>query len=391
MIDEYMKKYHEQMDKITLSDTADQKILNDLLKAEAGKGEFYMKKPRKQMRAAMVAIIIIIISSATVACGTVIHSIIVRSQQIKSRTEENMATANIDNSTYYNLLAGNDGEIYALTSSDYDTPQIDQSVIVWKSSDQCNTWESVLIQPDPLDENSNSGPIAGDLREGESGIEAVIIADKYTADDDADYTRQVYQVTKDSYTEYNMDEVYTILGDQNNLFSVRYVNDHTLALVGYVNCLLYDTDTQKVVKELPYSLTMGGMECLLTQDQFLIYGKEIYTCLNADTLEDETPDPGLEEFIQAMYVNNGSDVLAPMYAQSDTITCIAATGIYEYCDGETKQIRELSTSAFGVGGYVLNGLLPACKGHDGEYYVCTFSDTGGISLWKIGSDVEKLK
>lgn len=79
MIDEYMKKYQEQMDKITLSDTADQKILNDLLKAEARKGESYMKRPGKHLRAAMIAIVIIIVSSATAACGAVIHSIIVRS------------------------------------------------------------------------------------------------------------------------------------------------------------------------------------------------------------------------------------------------------------------------------------------------------------------------
>ena len=31
-MDEFMKKYHEQMDKIKLSDTADQAILNELSK-----------------------------------------------------------------------------------------------------------------------------------------------------------------------------------------------------------------------------------------------------------------------------------------------------------------------------------------------------------------------
>lgn len=37
-----------------------------------------------------------------------------------------------------------------------------------------------------------------------------------------------------------------------------------------------------------------------------------------------------------------------------------------------------------------NGLLPMCKTQDGEYYVCTFGDTG-MYLWHINGSKEEMK
>ena len=383
MPDKFIEKYRMQMDKITLSESADRKILDDLLKAEAGKGESYTKKPQKHIRAAAAAAAVIIAGSAAAAAGAAIHGIIIRSEKKESQLEDSGAsTVNVGESYYYDLLAGDSGEIYALTDNDYYGELTEENTIVWKSTDQCDTWESVLCQPDNLNEESSL--FAGDLREGPSGIEAVVMIQEDDPNGNGSYTNRVYQVSADSFAEYNMDEVYALLGSQDHLFNVKYVNDHVIALIAAETCLLYDTGTQEIIKELPYDLTMG---CLLTQDQFLILGKEICTCLNADTLEEQSPDPGLQEFVRSMCANNG--VFPPMQAQGDTIICVTATGIYEYCAGETKQIRQLSSAA-AFGDYALNGLLPVCRGQENEYYVCIFGDAG-MNLWKIDSNTEEMK
>lgn len=385
MPDKYIEKYRMQMDKITLSESADQRILDDLLKAEAGKGESYIKRPQKHIRAAAAAAAVIIAGSAAAAAGAAIHGIIIRSEKTESELEDSGAsTVNVGESYYYDLLAGDSGEIYALTDNDYYGELTEQHAIVWKSADQCDTWESVLFQPDDLNEESSL--FAGDLREGPSGIEAVVIIQEDDPNGNGSYTNRVYQVSADSFVEYNMDEVYALLGSQDHLFNVKYVNDHVIALIAAETCLLYDTDTQEIIKELPYDLTMG---CLLTQDQFLILGKEISACLDADTLEEQAPDPVLQEFVLTMFASNGNDVFPPMQAQDDTIICVTATGIYEYCAGETKQIRQLSSAA-AFGDHALNGLLPVCRGQENEYYVCIFGGTG-MNLWKIDSDTEEMK
>ena len=196
---------------------------------------------------------------------------------------------------------------------------------------------------------------------------------------------RVYQITTDSYTEYDMDEVYTCLGDRYGLFNVKYVNSHIIALTSPEQCVLYDIDTQKVVKSLPYDLTMT---CLRTRDQFLIYGEKIYNCLNAETLEEQEPEEGLAEFVKMMYQKNGNDVMPPMDSWNDTIVCVTKRSIYEYKDGEIKQIREHSGAV--NAGKAFNGLLPICKAGGGEYYVCTFSSMG-MALWQIDGDKEEMK
>lgn len=382
MIDKYMKKYRAQMDKVILSDSVDQAILNELLKAGARKGAPYMKRAERKISAAMVAAAIVIASSVTACAGVVIHRAIIQSNKAESQIE-GVGTVNVGESYYYDLLAGSTGELYALTDNDYDGALTDHHAVAWKSTDQGDTWEEILQQPDELDEDRYL--LAGDLREGEAGIEAVVIIEEKNDKAQDGRINRVYQIKADSYEEYDMNEVYMQLGGQEHLWSVKYVNDHIIALTGIKECLLYDINTQKVVKNLPYDLTMG---CLAAPNQFLLYGTEIYSCLNAETLEEQKPEEGLQEFVKMMYEKNQNEVFPPMAVWDDTVACVTKTGIYEYRAGEIIQIRPLSGSA--VGGRAFNGLLPICKTRDGEYYVCTFSDTG-MSLWQIDGDVEKMK
>lgn len=381
-MDDYMKKYCEQMDKVILSDSADQEILSDLLKDDARKGVPYMKRAKRNISAAMVAATIIIVSAVTACAGVAIHGIIIKSNKTESQVE-GVGTVDVEESYYYDLLASDTGEIYVLTDNDYDGTLTDYHAVAWKSTDQGDTWESILFQPDEL--NEESGLLAGDLREGESGIEAIVIIEEKNDKAEDGYVNRVYQITADSYIEYDMNEVYTRLGDQNHLFNVKYVNDDIIALIGTEECLLYDVNTQKVVKSLSYDLTMG---CLKTRDQFLLYGKEIYSCLNAETLEEQKPEEELQEFVQTMYEKNHNNVFPPMAAWNDTIVCVTNSGIYEYKDRATTQITQLSNVV--NEGRAFNGMLPICKARDGKYYICTFSETG-MSLWQIDGDKEEMK
>lgn len=374
-MDEYMKKYREQLDKVTLSDAADQAILDDLLKSDAKKGVLCMKRTKRNISAAMIAVTIIIASSVTVFAGVAIHRAIIKSTKVESRVEGFGVTANVGESCYYDLLAGDAGGIYVLTDNDYEGALTDHHAIAWKSTDQGDTWEEVLSQPNGM--NMEGYLFAGDLREGKTGIEAIVIMEEENDEAEEGCVNRVYRITADSYVEYDMDEVYAQLGGQEHLWSVKYVNDHIIALAGVEECLLYDVNTQKVVRNLPYDLTMG---CLKTQNQFLLYGKEIYTCLDAETLEEQEPEEGLQEFVQMMYEKNNNEVLPPMAAWKDTVVCVTKAGIYEHKAGKINRIRQVSDTV--NYGRVFNGLLPFCKTRDGEYYVCTFSGTG-MSLWKL--------
>lgn len=384
MLNDYMKKYREQMDKVTLSDSADQNILDDLLKSDAQKGVPYMKRVKRNISAAMIAATIIIASAATVFAGVVIHGIIIKSNNAESQIEGLGARVDVGKSYYYDLLAGDTGEIYALTDNDEGGALTDHHVIAWKSTDQGDTWEEILSQPEEL--NEGSGLLAGDLREGEAGVEAIVLMEeKNTKAEDDGYTNRVYQITTDSCIEYNMDEVYRQFGGQNQLFNIKYVSDHIIALIGQKECLIYDLNTQKVRKSLPYDLSMG---CLKTQEQFLIYGKEIYSCLNIETLEEQEPEEGLQKFVKMMYEKNNKELIPPMDACNDTIVCVTQKDIYEYRAGEMKHIRQLSNAVNEAKAF--HGWLPICKTQDGKYYVCTSSQTG-MTLWQIDENKEEMK
>lgn len=380
-MDRYMELYRCQMNQVTLSREADQKILNDLLTAEKQAESFCRKQPKWTIRAVMIAAIIIIASAGATIAGIAIHGIIVRSTQTETPVENVGSTVNIGPSYYFDLLAGDAGEIYALTSEDSDSTLTDRHAIVWRSTDQCDTWESVLYLPDDLNEGSSL--TAGDLRNDVSGIEAAVIIDE--PDTGGGYTTRIYQLTAETCTEYRMDDIYAHIGEQDYVFQIKYVNDHTIALAATETCLLYDTDTQKVVKELPWQLDSGTLNSglLLTPEQFVIYGEEIYTCLDAETLEDQEPEEGLQEFVRTMYAKNERGGFPPMQTQGDTILCATRSGIYEYRDGKTTQTRFLA-------GHEFSGLLPICRGQDGEYYICAFGDTGMI-LWQIDEDKEEIK
>lgn len=381
-MDEYMKKYCEQMDKVTLSDSANQAILDEILQADVQKRVTHTKKAKRNMSAAMIAAILTIASSTVVAC-VAIHGAIIKSNKAESQVEGIGATVDVGKSYYYDLLAGDMGEVYVLTDNDYEEELSEHHAVVWKSTDQGDTWEAVLFQPDELSEKSYL--YAGDLREGENGVEAIVIMEEDDGKSEDGHVNRVYQITANSYMEYDMDEVYTQLGDQEHLWSIKYVNNHVVALLGTEECLMYDINTQKVVKSLPYDLTMG---CLKTKNQFLIYGKEIYRCLNAETLEEQEPEEGLQEFVQTMCEKNGNEIFPPMAAWNDTIVCVTRAAIYEYKNGEIIQTKQLSNAVNEGRGF--NGLLPVCKAQDGRYYVCTLSNTG-MSLWQIDDNKEEIK
>lgn len=380
MMDEYMRRYREQMDQVRLSDAADQVILNDLLKDNVRKGAPYMKRTKRSMsKAAAAAAVVIVFSVTAAACAAVVHRAIINSNKAESQVEGTGAVVDVGESSYYSLLAGNAGEVYVLTDNDCEGALTDHHAVAWKSTDQGETWEEILSQPDELNEESYL--CAGDLREGEAGAEAVVIMEEMSGKAEEGYSERVYQITSDSYIEYDMEEVYNRLGDGEQIWDVKYVNDQIIALAGATGeCLLYDVNTQKVVKSLPYDGTMGWLK---TQDQFLIYGTEIYSCLNAETLEEEEPEQGLQDFVSMMFQKNNQVVLPPMAVWNDTVACVTKAGIYEYRDGEITQIRQLSNRV--SNGYAFNGVLPFCRTKNGEYYVCIFSENG-MSLWQIDGD-----
>ena len=82
--------------------------------------------------------------------------------------------------------------------------------------------------------------------------------------------------------------MYARLGYPDELRNMNYVNDHMIALFGTEDCLLYDTNTEKVVKSLPYNAGREGW--LKTREQFLLYGDGIYSCIDAETLKEQEPE-----------------------------------------------------------------------------------------------------
>ncbi len=383
MKNENMKKQREQMDKVKLTNAADPTVGNELLDGYTKNNTPHKTWAKRNLSAAMIIAIILIASSVTVFAGVAIRGIIIQSNKAESKVDGIGAKVNVGHSYYYDLLAGNAGEIYALTDNDYDNELTDHHVIAWKSTDHGNSWETMLFQPDEL--KAGSSLTAGALREREDGMEAIAIFSDEEKEHTGEYVVRVYQIAADSYKELDMEDVYTQFGNQNHLFAVKYVNDNTIALVGIEECLLYDLNTQKVIKNLPYDLTMG---CFNTQDQFLLYGKEIYTCLNTETLEEQEPEEGLQEFVKMMFEKNNKEVMPPMTVWNDTIASVTKSGIYEYKAGEITQFKQLSDVVHD--GKSFNGLWPICKTADGLYYLCTIGDIE-MSLWEIDGDKEELK
>ena len=379
MMDEAMNKYKRQMDQVTLSEAADQRILKDLLEADAQKKVSYMGHARRSLSTAAMLGLVVLASSVTVLAGVIIHGTIIKSKKAEAPVEGVGAHVDVGNSYYYDLFADTDGTLYALTDNDYDQLLTTEHMLVWKSTDQADSWESVLAQPEELKEDAYIS--AGDLYKGNEGIEALVLFEQENSDDHARY---LYQIRADGYEKIDLLDAFAEAGE--HLFNVKYVNDDVIALVGTEECFFYDMHTQSIVKTLPYDLDRG---CLLTKDYFILYGQDIYSCVDRYTLEEKEPDSDLTAFVRTMFAYNDRSVFPQMEESDDTIVCVTKRGIYEYQEGVITKVKLLTGTAMDDG-RAYNGLMPMCKGQDGKYYVCKFSDYG-MTLWQVDPDSEKMK
>lgn len=124
------------------------------------------------------------------------------------------------------------------------------------------------------------------------------------------------------------------------------------------------------------------------KDQFIVYCDEIKYCLNAETLEEQEPEDGLEQFVEDMWEANDRDVFAPMKAWNDTVVCVTTKAIYEYRDGRT--VKALSVPDTVHGGTSFNGMSPICKGSQNTYYLSALS-AGETTLWRIEPGIRKKR
>lgn len=215
----------------------------------------------------------------------------------------------IEGAYYYDLMADDTGDIFAFTDNVSEGVLQDARVIVWKSSDQGKTWEELLYQPEALKDGSELQ--AGALRAGKEGIEAFAVFSEHTDDTMEEYAHRLYRITENSCDELEASEVFGQLGD-GVLWNISFVNEHIISLAGGEQCVLYDIDKQKAVKSLSYdSYTVAFLSM---QEQFLVYGKEIVYCLDAETLEEQEAEKSLQEFIAAMFAKNDSSF--PSYGRN---------------------------------------------------------------------------
>ncbi|EOS46215.1 MAG: carbohydrate ABC transporter substrate-binding protein [Lachnospiraceae bacterium] len=289
----------------------------------------------------------------------------------------------IEGAYYYDLFADDAGVIYALTDNASESVLKDANVIAWKSSNQGNTWEELLYQPDTLQEGSELE--AGALRASEGGIEAFAIFSEHADEAGEEHARRLYRITENSCDELEASEAFNQLGDE-ALWNVSFVNGHVISIAGGEQCVLYDIDQQKAVKNLSYDSFAAAF--LSMQEQFLVYGKEIVYCLDAETLEEQEPEKSLQEFVAAMYEKNDGVVFPPMDVYKDTVVCATTEAIYEYREGKT--VQALSIPDIVNLGQSFNGMLPLCKGKGNAYYVGVFA-SGKMNLQQIVEDKETEK
>ncbi|MCI5858310.1 MAG: extracellular solute-binding protein [Blautia sp.] len=280
---------------------------------------------------------------------------------------------------YYNdLLTTDAGELYALT--DGYTEDGTDPVLVWKSSDRGENWEEVIKLPDTL--SAESYISAGVLQEGTDGLNAfVAVSDPEDSASDSGGSR-LLRITENGSEELDTADVFEKLGG--SAWKISIVNDHVLSIAGIDKCILYDMTQQKALKTLTYDYGSAGF--LSMKDQFIVYCDEIKYCLNAETLEEQEPEDGLEQFVEAMWEANDREVFAPMKAWNDTVVCVTSKAIYEYRDGRT--VNALSVPNTVRGGTSFNGMAPICKGSQNTYYLSTLS-AGETTLWRIEPDPEK--
>ena len=289
------------------------------------------------------------------------------------------SVVSIEDAYYYNdLLTTDEGEVYALT--DGTSEEGTDPVLVWKSTDQGENWEKVIKLPDTI--YAGSFISAGALQEEEDKLNAyVVVADSDDSTSDSGGNRLLW-ITEKGSEELNAGEVFEEIGG--SVWKISVVNDHVLSIAGIDKCVLYDITQQKELKSLSYDYGRAGF--LSMKDQFIVYCDEIKYCLNAETLEEQEPEDGLEQFVEDMWEANDRDVFAPMKAWNDTVVCVTTKAIYEYRDGRT--VKALSVPDTVHGGTSFNGMSPICKGSQNTYYLSALS-AGETTLWRIEPDLKK--
>ncbi len=289
------------------------------------------------------------------------------------------SVVSIEDAYYYNdLLTTDEGEVYALT--DGTSEEGTDPVLVWKSTDQGENWEKVIKLPDTI--YAGSFISAGALQEEEDKLNAyVVVSDSDDSTSDSGGNRLLW-ITEKGSEELNAGEVFEEIGG--SVWRISVVNDHVLSIAGIDKCVLYDITQQKELKSLSYDYGRAGF--LSMKDQFIVYCDEIKYCLNAETLEEQEPEDGLEQFVEDMWEANDRDVFAPMKAWNDTVVCVTTKAIYEYRDGRT--VKALSVPDTVHGGTSFNGMSPICKGSQNTYYLSALS-AGETTLWRIEPDPEK--
>ena len=298
--------------------------------------------------------------------------------------EKGTITSNvsIEDAYYYDILADDSGDIYALTDSSIEGDYEDECVMVWKSSDQGNTWEKLLYRPEGLTDAYESQ--AGALRIGEQGLEAYVVFTEYLDGAGDESVSRLFRITEKTCDELEAGAVFEMIG--NLMWNLNIVNDHVISLASGEQCVLYDTDKQEVLKSLTYDPYTVGF--LPMQEQFLVYGQEIVYCLNVESLEEEEAEEGLKKFVSDMFKENDSSVMPPMYTDNDTVVCAVAEAVYEYRDGEKKEVLSVPYTVNGEN--PLNGIMPMCRGKDNTYFVSVFGDKGTeLKRIKPDDNVEK--
>lgn len=289
------------------------------------------------------------------------------------------SVVSIEDAYYYNdLLTTDEGEVYALT--DGTSEEGTDPVLVWKSTDQGENWEKVIKLPDTI--YAGSFISAGALQEEEDKLNAYVVvsdSDDSTSDSGGNW---LLWITEKGSEELNAGEVFEEIGG--SVWKISVVNDHVLSIAGIDKCVLYDITQQKELKSLSYDYGRAGF--LSMKDQFIVYCDEIKYCLNAETLEEQEPEDGLEQFVEDMWEANDRDVFAPMKAWNDTVVCVTTKAIYEYRDGRT--VKALSVPDTVHGGTSFNGMSPICKGSQNTYYLSALS-AGETTLWRIEPDLKK--
>ena len=287
----------------------------------------------------------------------------------------------IKDAYYYSLLENDAGDIVAFANASSGIASEDAPAVAWKSSDRGGTWEELLYQPEGLQDGCELQ--AGTLRVGEEGLEAFAVFSE-PAEEAEERVSRLFRITENACEEFEAGEAFEQLGDA--VWNVSFVNGHVVSLAGAEQCVLYDTKQQKAVKSLSYNSYEVGF--LPMTKQFIVYGKKIVHCLNAETLEEEEADKSLQEFFAAMYQENGDEVFPPMCTYKDTIVCLTTEAVYEYKEGKT--VRALSVPEMLNGGKCFNGMFPLCKGRDNAYYTSAIVEKQ-IDLIRIEEDKETEK